>query len=278
MGMRTYGAAGLVQQEPIDIDERESEGPGDVVAPPHRDDDMAIGQMPYQNNPQGAAQLTAGPSTPPLSKRGPNAAPPMNAKPAAPGTPPQASGYRGMSEQDIQGYRERMRQQFPDMPEQEFEQHVQYGIAKQRGRIAAQNKKLLAAPLGKYFSFLQKEMSARQMVESTNEKYKSKKFEADAIEDPEARIQMWMPYQDRINAAIKKAEGVTQRRKQIQQVLEGMGVKPEYLENPVTVMEFMRQLAAGDPGQAAEIPDDDFDDEDYGMQGLGDPYSGGAAR
>jgi hypothetical protein len=188
---------------------------------------------------------------------------------------PQAGGYRGITDQDIQAYRERMRQQFPDMPEQEFEQHVQYGVAKQRGRVAAQNKKLLAAPLGKYFSFLQKEMSARQNVEATNERFKSKKFEADAITDPDARIQMWMPYQDRINAAIKKAEGITQRRKQIQQSLENMGVKPEYLENPVTVMEFMRQLAAGDPGQA-DIPDDDFDDEDYGLSGLADPYSSGA--
>ncbi len=51
----------------------------------------------------------------------------------------------------------------------------------------------------------------------------------------------------------------------MQKVLEGMGIKPEYLSNPVTVMEFMRHLAAGDPSEASDIPGDDFEDEDYGL-------------
>lgn len=34
-------------------------------------------------------------------------------------------------------YRKAMRQEYPDMDEQDFEQHVQYGLAKQHGRMAA---------------------------------------------------------------------------------------------------------------------------------------------
>lgn len=38
-------------------------------------------------------------------------------------------------DEQVQAYRKMMRQEYPDMDEQDFERHVQYGIAKQKERL-----------------------------------------------------------------------------------------------------------------------------------------------
>ena len=168
---------------------------------------------------------------------------------------PQQGGFQNIDDNYVQAYRQMMRQEFPDMDEKRFNAYVDYGIAKQRGKLAAQNKKLLAKPLGQYFGALQQESTARNNVEALRESMKAKQAEfmrPDGSMEPE-----WMPYQDKIDSAIMRAQQAGTRRKQMQEHLGKYGVKPEYLENQITLMEFMRQLAGGDPSTAAEIGDDD---------------------
>ncbi|MBP7482196.1 MAG: hypothetical protein KA788_06660 [Lacunisphaera sp.] len=203
----------------------------------------------------------AGPSMPspkgvrPDVPRGPQAVPgtPAPGKPQAPA--PQQGGYQGIDDNYVQAYKEVLRQKFPGMDEKKLNQYADYGIAKQRGKIAAQNKKLLAKPLGRYFSALQQEANAKTNVEAVMEGMKSK--QAEFLNPDGTMSPQWMPYQDKIDAAVHRAKQATEARKRTQEFLGQHGVKPEYLESPVTVMEFMRQLAAGDPGTAGEVGDDD---------------------
>lgn len=202
------------------------------------------GGVPGMPSPQGAR-----PDVP----RGPQAVPsaPSPGRQAA----PQGGGYQWLDDNYAQAYKQMMRQKFPDMDEQKFNAYAEYGLAKQRGMVAAQNKKLLAQPLGKYFSALQQEATAKTNVEAIMEGMKSK--QAEFMRPDGSMAPEWMPYQDKIDAALHRAKQATEARKRTQDFLGKHGVKPQYLENPVTVMEFMRQLAAGDPGTANEVPDDD---------------------
>ena len=181
---------------------------------------------------------------------------------AVPGTPapgrqaaPQQGGFQNIDDNYVQAYRQMMRQEFPDMDEKRFNAYVDYGIAKQRGKMAAQNKKLLAKPIGQYFGALQQESTARNNVEALRESMKAK--QAEFMRPDGSMAPEWMPYQDKIDSAIMRAQQAGTRRKQMQEHLGKYGVKPEYLENQITLMEFMRQLAGGDPSTASEIEDDD---------------------
>ena len=202
----------------------------------------------------------AGPSMPapkgirPDVPRGPQAVPGTPAPGRQPASP-QPGGFQNIDDNYVEAYKEVLRQKFPGMDEQKLNQYADYGIAKQRGKLAAQNKKLLAKPLGQYFGALQQESTTRTNVEALRESMKAKQSEflrPDGSMAPE-----WMPYQDKIDAAIMRAEQSSKRRKQMQEHLGKYGVKPEYLENQITLMEFMRQLAGGDPSTAQEIGDDD---------------------
>ena len=168
---------------------------------------------------------------------------------------PQQGGFPNLDDKYVQAYRQAMRQQFPDMDEKRFNAYVDYGIAKQRGKMAAQNKKLLAKPIGQYFGALQQESTARNNVEALRESMKAK--QAEFMRPDGSMAPEWMPYQDKIDSAIMRAQQAGTRRKQMQEHLGKYGVKPEYLENQITLMEFMRQLAGGDPSTAQEIEDDD---------------------
>lgn len=205
-------------------------------------------------NPGGGPPMLSPKGMRPDVPRGQEAVPSAPA-PQRPKAAPQQGAYQGIDDNYVNAYKEVLRQKFPGMDEQKLNQYADYGIAKQRGKIAAQNKKLLAQPLGKYFSALQQEANARTNAEAVMEGMKSK--QAEFLNPDGTMSQDWMPFQDKIDAALHRAKQATERRKQTQDFLGKHGVKPEYLESPVTVMEFMRQLAAGDPGTAGEVPDDD---------------------
>ena len=181
---------------------------------------------------------------------------------AVPGMPtpgrqatPQGGGFSTIDDNYVEAYKEVLRQKFPGMDEQKLNQYADYGIAKQRGKMAAQNKKLLAKPIGQYFGALQQESTARNNVEALRESMKAK--QAEFMRPDGSMAPEWMPYQDKIDSAIMRAQQAGTRRKQMQEHLGKYGVKPESLENQITLMEFMRQLAGGDPSTASEIEDDD---------------------
>lgn len=205
--------------------------------------------------------------------RGEQAVPGMPA-PGRQSAPAPAGGYQGLDQNYETAYRQALKQRFPELDDTRLQALGDYGMAKQRGRIAAQQKKLLAQPLGKYFSSLQAESTARANTEAVMESLKHRKAEfmnPDGTMAPE-----WAPYQDKLDAAIKRADAAKKNRMAIQQHLEKMGIKSNYLESPVTVMEFMRQLASGDPQTAGEMPDDD-PIENFGDDPA-DPYSNPGAQ
>ncbi|MDH5666536.1 MAG: hypothetical protein OEY86_00815 [Nitrospira sp.] len=207
----------------------------------------------------------------------PSAPPPMGgmprpnavipAQPVHPGmmpNPPQLKPQapKQMSFQDQErAYRRAMRQQFPDMDEKDFEMHVQYGIAKQRGRMAAQRSKELTKPFSRYMSELAKKDAAEMQYQMLGEKLKSRKSEflrPDGTMDPG-----FAPYKDQLDAARLKVQKRREKVKQHMQLLNKLGVKESDISNPVTMHEFMRSLASGDP-KSMQMEDDDTDLMDYG--------------
>lgn len=195
--------------------------------------------------------------------RGPNAVPSAPA-PGRAAAPAGGGGFQ-LDDDTIASYKEVLRQKFPGMDEKKLNALADYGVAKRRGQMAAKNKKLLAKPLGQYFGALSQEANARGNVEVLKKSMESKL--ALATDPTTGEVDpKYMPYQDKIDAAIMRAEQAAQKRQQLQQHLGKYGVKPEYLENQITLMEFMRQLAGGDPAQ------NDIDDDDP-MDVFGDEQS-----
>ena len=248
-----YGAQALLAE---DEEHFPTTDEGMVYQPPVTESDFrevpGFEREHFRSKPPGAAQLVSGPGAMPSPgvPRGPNLQPsPKQVLAGDQPTTPPTTAYKPLTKEAIARWKQKRRQEFPDMSERDFEAHIQYGLAKKRGRIAAREKKIFTKPASQYFSLLQQEQMARTNVEALHESLQHHRF----AEDDEG----WVPYQNRINAAIKRTEAITQRRKDLQLHLEKLGIKPEYLANPVTVLEFMRGLEMGAPPQASEIPDDE---------------------
>lgn len=180
--------------------------------------------------------------------------------PQAPAPKPQTPKKLSFADQE-KAYRRAMRQQFPDMDERDFEMHVQYGIAKQRGRLAAQRSKELTKPFSRYMAEMSKKDAAEMQYQMLGEKLKSKKSEfmrPDGTMDPG-----FAPYKDQLDAARLKVQKRREKVQQHLQLLKKLGVQESDIANPVTMHEFMRSLAQGDP-KAMQMEDDDSDLVDYG--------------
>lgn len=225
-----------------------TEAPGPGVEPDPASPVTLVG------NPGTPPSLPAPQGARPNVPRGPNAVPSAPA-PGRAAAPAGGGGYTNIDDNYINAYKEVLKEKFPGMDEKKLNALADYGISKQRGKLAAQNKRQLAQPLGKYFGALQGETSARNNVEALREGMKAK--QAEFLRPDGSMAPEWAPYQDKIDAAIMRADQAATKRKQLEQHLSKYGVKPEYLENQVTLMEFMRQLAGGDPSTAGDVGEDD---------------------
>lgn len=208
--------------------------------------------MTPQAMPQPMAPLQR--SAPPATQ-GPAALPvaPLAQAPTRPAAP--ASRPPVTMEMRNQAYRKAMRKDYPDMDEQDFEQHVQYGLAKQHGRMAAAQAKTVAKPLARYWSMLQQQQNAALAYKQLHTRLASKKYEytdkATGLKTPE-----WAPYQDQLNASRMKLDEYEARTQQYGDELKKMGITAKDLANPLTIHSYQRSLAEADPSSADAFEDD----------------------
>lgn len=244
---------------------------------------MVLSQNPTMGR---QAIMPAPPVVPPggaagLLPKAPMAPQPMSAQPmAAPVAPPTvaapapaATMAAPQAEQPqqaepsfdelTQAYRTVMRQKYPDMSKDDFEMHVNYGIAKQKGRMAAQQSKTIAKPLAKYLSALQAKENAELKYQQLGEKIKHKVAEFTL---PDGRMDPgFAPYKDQLDAARLGMEAKRKKVLEHRALLNKLGVNNEDLANPVAVHEFFHSLGKSDPARHEDNPDDS-DLVDYMMQ------------